>query len=665
MTAPLTFANVIVTTPFGPQAPSTLPIVTVPVGIGSPSRLRVTFGIGTSALSFSSVTGAMFIVTKPDGSTLNWAAQVLASTSTSITFGYVFDDATDVNFPGLYSVGVEFVVGSSGVFPANPFQIIATVLAGLDSPVTSPSTPVNPYPIVTSITIDTVSSAWDLEGWGANGQSLMIGFAGTPVIWGTGTMLPHQVVHDSSGTYDITNPNAGTLSLVEAAEPFRTLESSNPLAYPLNIAGETCAQTCRAIRTLALASGYPEYVLAPSVTGQGGQPYSVVGRGGSGNAYAALLYEFQVQKRVFLAANPGKTYGVGFLAWEHGEADATAGISRTLYANDMKSLQAGFQSDVQAITGQFQSTPLFMAQQNSEPSPNGGVNPTSTAMLDAHDGVSRIVYAPKYWMKYGGDNIHPAGPQEYQKLEEKRAQAVFTQKLRGKWEPFRPIAFASSGTTITITFNVPFGPPIFDLSMPQPHASGNYAYWALGQGLELYDHVLLPIPASAIASTVGPIAWTLSRPHPYNTGDIVTPYGALFSDVATDTYIDQPRALTVTDNLHFSQTGTVGQSGTFVGVAANSVMFRHLQIMAIPVWSQIGTTTWNLTVQVDRPPNSDWVASYGIFTDQPYTQTATGGYANGTGGCGGRIRDQDPFVGPDSGVNIPNWCVQFSIQAGL
>src|SRR6185312_8170829 len=68
-----------------------------------------------------------------------------------------------------------------------------------------------------------------------NGQSLSIGAASLGP-WSTTQRWGNKKLFDSASTYDITNPNAGTLSLVPLVAPQRSLGSAGP--YPANVAGE-------------------------------------------------------------------------------------------------------------------------------------------------------------------------------------------------------------------------------------------------------------------------------------------------------------------------------------------------------------------------------------------------------------------------------------------
>ena len=143
---------------------------------------------------------------------------------------------------------------------------------------------------------------WKITGSISNGQSLSVGIFGNPLIE---TFQPYSNVQlfDSSTNYDITQPLADTLSLI----PLVAQERSNTTgfgdeqyAYPHNLDGGV-APDIGALNTLTalyLADGYQSFVLSTSNTGQSGQDLSVINKGGSGNAYAAGLYEITAIKNL-------------------------------------------------------------------------------------------------------------------------------------------------------------------------------------------------------------------------------------------------------------------------------------------------------------------------------------------------------------------------------
>jgi hypothetical protein len=169
---------------------------------------------------------------------------------------------------------------------------------------------------------------------------------------------------------DITNPTAGTLSLIPYVEPPRTILTQQ--TYPNNIQGETfLAGMLNTVTYLALASGYPSYALSGSDCGQGGAGMAIIQKGGSGDAYAVSLYEVRAIKA--LAQAQSKTYVVGATVLTHGEAD----WNDTSYATQVHTLQQNYQTDIQAITGQSRAIPMLATQQSTTPVTNGAV-PNST-----------------------------------------------------------------------------------------------------------------------------------------------------------------------------------------------------------------------------------------------------------------------------------------------
>ena len=362
----------------------------------------------------------------------------------------------------------------------------------------------------------------------STGQSLSIG---TPPTLSTTEIYGNLALHDSSGVYDITNPGASTLSIGSSAGPIRP-DGVNQ-QYPTNIYGEPPDyRLIDEISIFAAATGKYSHML-DTIVGASGVGMTGIQKGGFAVSYAAAIYEVTAVHRLALAL--GRTHSVGVVTLTHGEADANDQVPTATYASEVVALQANYETDTKALTGQSTHVPMIASQQSSNP-PIGvsGINTTALALLVAEANAPGLVFVsgPKYQYTYNADNEHLPNVQ-YQLLGEKYAEVYWAIANGYGWKPLQPTGFAVAGTgsstIITITFAVPVGPIVFDSTAPHPHASGAYAAWANGRGFEVSTSGGTPLTitsATIVGSTV-----VLAMPATLATGTVVG--YAIHSDLTT------------------------------------------------------------------------------------------------------------------------------------
>src|SRR3954454_7209614 len=193
------------------------------------------------------------------------------------------------------------------------------------------------------------------------GQSLSVGAASNGLVF---TMPSPNDVKLSLGAramdwrIEVTDPE---LSVVPLAEPIRQINTTTySAAYPINIYGETF-HSAMAMQLDAITQGGPRLTSAHSVLGQGDSSITVIQKNGTGNAYAASLFEATAFKRLAPATNAGDEAGAG--VFTPGEKDAEL----PSYEDDIARLQSDYEQDLQAITGQMRSIPLIVTQQHADP----------------------------------------------------------------------------------------------------------------------------------------------------------------------------------------------------------------------------------------------------------------------------------------------------------
>jgi hypothetical protein len=312
------------------------------------------------------------------------------------------------------------------------------------------------------------------------GQSLAVGDHGTPV---ASTTQPYNNLKLSTGTaLWPVDPNDSTLIMVPLTEPIGRRAPTYPSSWPQNIAGETMHSSMgNQITALVMQAASRDYVSVQGEFGENGQCYTYLRKGATengvnGRAYQATLIETQAITRLAQAA--GKTYGVGAITVVHGECDA----GNTSYESNLVELWTDYNTDIQAITGQTQSIPMLVSQQNS-------INDRSASTLAQWKvGVDHpadfVCVGPHYPYESAADGIHLVAD-HYRQLGEKFGQVYFERVVLGRdWQPLQPTSVERSDRVITVHFHVPVPPLVWDTTLQQPHQN-KFTQWAPGNGFEV------------------------------------------------------------------------------------------------------------------------------------------------------------------------------------
>lgn len=227
--------------------------------------------------------------------------------------------------------------------------------AGVDTP-TSPASPNRVLP--------PAQVGW--SGIVGTGQSLSVGAsaglgAATPP-------LPYAfLLADSKHTWDISSPDLASLSLAPLTEPFHP-QAPNVSGYPNNIAGMTPHTTmAMEVEVWSQNLGLGHWITVHSATGLSGQPMSAIAPNGSLNAYTAGLFEARALHR--LAQERGTALHYDAVILTHGESDA--GASTPNYGKMLETMQAAYQKDLRAITGQG-NAPIYLIVSQQNTLPNAG-----------------------------------------------------------------------------------------------------------------------------------------------------------------------------------------------------------------------------------------------------------------------------------------------------
>jgi hypothetical protein len=347
---------------------------------------------------------------------------------------------------------------------------------------------------------------FDWVGIIGTGQSLSVGWESTAI--STTQPFKNFTLEDRGPDpkYPIDGAATAQWSLVPLIEPVRQAVSPDAgtpgygdSQYPDDLwdyngsYGETPhSGMANTLSTLWSARGMGDYVTAHSVVGWAGHCLSDINKEGGQRAYPASLSEARVFKQ--LAGAAGKTYGVAGIALTHGECDAMQ--NNTSYGDGLYQLWQDYDADLKAITGQTRDVVVFASQQSSV---YAGYDSSAVQLWKAgNDHPGQIVCTgPKYAYGYiGGLHMPAAG---YERLGEKYAE-VFDLVVNGgvAWKPLGPNNVSRSGAVITIDFDVPNPPLVWDANLAAPHQTVNTA-WAKGQGFEVVDAAMKPVTIQSAA----------------------------------------------------------------------------------------------------------------------------------------------------------------------
>lgn len=314
------------------------------------------------------------------------------------------------------------------------------------------------------------------------GQSLSVGAASNGLVFTTPSPNSRKLslgARETAWPIEAADPE---LSLAALAEPMRTINTTTFSApYPINIYGETfhtamAAQldaTNQAVAGAALTSVH-------SAVGQGDSSITVIQKNGTGNAYAASMFEATVLTRLVAAA--GAHYEIGAVTLTHGEKDAELAT----YEDDIARLQSDYETDLKAITGQTRAIPMILSQQHADPV-LGRSTSTVAAWRAGVDHPGKIICAgPKYPYAYASDHIHLLAGQ-YDRMGIKYAEVFHEVVVLGHdWQPLQPVEVARDGQTISVRFHVPNPPMAWDAVFGAPHQFIHDA-WKNGRGFEVED----------------------------------------------------------------------------------------------------------------------------------------------------------------------------------
>jgi len=227
----------------------------------------------------------------------------------------------------------------------------------------------------------------------------------------------------------------------------------------------------------AARGGVGDYITAHSVVGWSGHCLSDIDKKGGKRAYLAAMSEARIFKKLAEAA--GKTYGVGAMVLTHGECDST----NANYESGLYQMWQDYNTDLKAITGQKNDIVLLISQQSSVAA--GTTSSAVQVWKAGNDHPGQIVCTePKYAFGPYGLHLQATG---YERVGEKYAEVFDLVVNQGiAWKPVGPNKVTRNGAVITLSFDVPNPPLVWDQVLNPPHQTVHTA-WAKGHGFEVID----------------------------------------------------------------------------------------------------------------------------------------------------------------------------------
>jgi len=287
------------------------------------------------------------------------------------------------------------------------------------------------------------------------GQSLASGSGGTPPL-------------SSSQPYENRMFGAGVLAGNTALTTFVPLVERDVETMSSSFASQ--------VTKLTRAAGGAHDMFV-SVHAVGGAPYRLMRKGNP--AYDVSLAQVAAARSIARAS--GLAYDVTAVTSADGGGDHVD--KNTHLAGDLAEWQHDFEMDIEAITGQSGTIPLFNTQYSSwtEYDPT---SPIPLAQLRAHveHPGKVIVVGPRYAFQYGPDGVHLTN-EGYRQMGEYYARAYRRVVVEhGTWEPLRPKTVTRTGAVITVRFLVPAPPLVLDTTLATNPGNLGFEYADDGPG---------------------------------------------------------------------------------------------------------------------------------------------------------------------------------------
>lgn len=159
----------------------------------------------------------------------------------------------------------------------------------------------------------------------------------------------------------------------------------------------------------------------------------------------------------------GYAYEIPFVGWNQGQHDG--GMAAGVYLGHLLQLQADYDADLRAVSGQLNTIPMLLTQMSNwmAPAYNRSFSNIPHEQLQAAlENPDKFVMAgPQYWLPSNNDGIHlPAASYARDGVMVARAARAIIAKQ--KWLPLHCVAATRNGLQVDLRFHVPAGPLVID-----------------------------------------------------------------------------------------------------------------------------------------------------------------------------------------------------------
>jgi hypothetical protein len=296
----------------------------------------------------------------------------------------------------------------------------------------------------------------------------------------------------SGGIAPTASPDA-SWTLATLSEPMRGIARATQ--WPTNIMNQSL-HTPMAARLSALVPGVRTAHIA---AGQNGQPMAGIKKGGNVPSYIGSIAEASRMKQLFDAQ--GYDYRIAAVLLTHGESD----LGSATYGDQVLDLQANYDADLRAITGQSGTIPMILSQPSAGfPQPGVGlvsnINDQIFSAWLTHR--SRLILAgSKLGLSYWANDYHldAAGSRDLGYLYAEAARPLVDGSTA--FEPLYPVSVTRNGNVVTVVLN---RPAVFDSSFWGTTHAGTFANaWATARGFEAVNSGGSPIEITSVALSGG------------------------------------------------------------------------------------------------------------------------------------------------------------------
>lgn len=314
------------------------------------------------------------------------------------------------------------------------------------------------------------------------GQSLACGQAGQPALSTLQPFKNKMISLPATSAYQGTPLNYNVVTKGKTGQgliPLINGPSANGEGSPVETMSNGFADSLTA-RVKANFTAPNEFEQLLSCSGIGGKPYSALAGPTDVPPDGSASFQEMMSQMALgqaLATGAGLGYNVPAMLLIHGEADTL----NPAYATNLVTWQADMQRGVNAITGREDVIPIIAAQTQCQPMSQvhvntmpfeGGAGPLGTLEAAMNNPGLICIACPEYVMAHGSIHMTADG---YRHLGSMMAKAAYQIVVEGKWWwPLMPLTTTLSGDTITIEYQVPFGPIVLDTSVVSD--PGNFGF---------------------------------------------------------------------------------------------------------------------------------------------------------------------------------------------